>query len=98
MNYFIQSGLAGVTLYAALIKVLLTLAIIMGLWALASVLLALLIGGTFQLFGHSQECCKEILEASRVKPRLPLASSSRCGTETRRRIARIRLLVPLDMR
>jgi hypothetical protein len=87
MNYFIQSGLAGVTLYAALIKVLLTLAIIMGLWALASVLLALLIGGTFQLFGHGHGCSKEILGVPRVKSPLPLAASSQCRTQTRGRAA-----------
>jgi hypothetical protein len=81
---FIQSGLAGVDIYIALIKVLLTVATIMGLWALASLLLGL-IGGTFQLFGHGHGCAKEVLAMPRVKSRLPLAASSRCRTQTRGR-------------
>jgi Na+/H+-dicarboxylate symporter len=87
MSDLIQNGLAGVNLYSALARVLLTVAIIMGLWALASVLLGLLIGGAFQVFGHRYDCCEKALETLRVKSRVPLASSLQCRTQTRGRAA-----------
>ena len=87
MSDLIQSGLAEVSLHVTHFKVLLTVAIIMALWALASLLVGLLIGRAFQLFGHSHKCPEEILKTPRVKSLAPLASSLRRRTETRGRIA-----------
>ena len=69
MSDLIQSGLAGVSLHLALPRVLLTVAIIMALWAVASLLLGLLLGRAFQLFGHGDGhgYSEEIIEAPRVK-------------------------------
>jgi hypothetical protein len=66
MSDFIQSGLAGVNLHITHLRVLLTVTIIMAVWALASVLFGLLIGRAFQLFGHGHEYSEEILEEPRA--------------------------------
>lgn len=58
MNDFIQSGLVGIDLHVVHLK---AVVLIMAAWTLASLLLGLLLGRAWQLFGYSDECSTEIL-------------------------------------
>jgi len=63
MSDFIQSGLGAINLQLMHFTALLTVAIILLLSTVASLLAGLLIGSAFYLFGASQERPKEIIEA-----------------------------------
>jgi len=63
MYEFMHSLLVGVHVHPSHFKALLTLAIVVGLWALVSLPAALLIGRAMRLFGHRGELPREIIEA-----------------------------------